>query len=247
MMTTLILGAIVGAILGMLGAGGSTLAIPLLAYGVGLEPREAIATSLIVVGLAAWAGAVRHWRQGTIDVRTAVTFGLSGFTGSAAGAQLAGFLEPAFQMTLFALTLIAAAVYMLGSSPLQGTAAPARPVSLPILLAGLGAGMLTGLVGVGGGFVIVPLLVFAAGMPMQRAVGTSLLVISFNALGGLASYLSYVSLATAVWFPFAAGAILAALGGAAASRHFGELKLRSAFAVGLIVLGVFTLAKEGIL
>jgi hypothetical protein len=244
MLLALLLGSLVGVTLGILGGGGSTLAIPLLTYGLGIEPREAIATSLVVVGLAALAGASRHWRQGTIDLQVALRFGILGSLGSAGGAQLARWLAPPVQMTLFALTLLVAAGSML--RPVAG--ARAGPGSWAggarNGLIAIGAGLLTGLVGVGGGFVVVPALVGVVGLPMRRAVGTSLLVIAFNSLGGLAGYLSYVRPTGSVWLPFALAAVLTAIGGAGLASRFEEAKLRSAFAVSLILMGIFTIAKE---
>lgn len=249
MLILLLLGSLVGGTLGIMGAGGSTLAIPLLAYGVGLEPREAIATSLIVVALAATAGAARHWRQGTIDFRVAATFGLFGFLGSAVGAQAARFLSPKLQMTLFASTLILTATFMLAGKhppePNESRGSGATPPATA--LAALGAGLLTGVVGVGGGFVVVPALVILGRLPMHRAVGTSLVVIVLNALGGIASYASYVTLAPSILVPFALAAMIAAVAGAMVAHRIGELRLRSAFAIVLIVLGVFTIARESFL
>jgi uncharacterized membrane protein YfcA len=116
---------------------------------------------------------------------------------------------------------------------------------LPTALAATGAGLVTGVAGVGGGFIVVPALVFVTGMPMQRAVGTALLVIVFNAVGGLASYSAYVSIDRTIWAPFAAAAMISAMAGTFLGRRLGEKRLRTVFAVGLLVLGLFTIVKEG--
>lgn len=247
MWVALLFGAIVGTSLGVFGGGGSALAVPLLAYGLGLDAREAVTTSLIVVGLAALAGAARHWRQGTVDGLVAMVFGVLGFVGSAVGAQGARHLSPSIQMTLFALTLIIAATLMLIHDPAPASDTDSFRISLRTVLAAAGAGLLTGVVGVGGGFILVPTLVSVARIPMHRAVGTSLVVIALNALGGVASYASYVTVSATVWAPFALGAIVAAVGGAMLGRQIGEMRLRSAFAVGLILIGIFTIAKESLL
>lgn len=247
MLVALLLGTIVGTSLGVFGGGGSALAVPLLAYGMGLDAREAVATSLIVVSLAALAGAARHWRQGTVDGMVAVVFGVLGFAGSAAGAQGARHLTPSAQLTLFAVTLIVAATLMLIHDGAPSTDTGAFRISYRTVLAAAGAGVLTGVVGVGGGFILVPALVSVARIPMHRAVGTSLVVIALNAMGGVASYASYVTVSPEVWAPFALGAIVAAVAGAMLGRHIGEMKLRSAFAVGLILVGIFTIVKESFL
>jgi uncharacterized membrane protein YfcA len=242
----LVFGLLVGATLGFLGGGGSALAIPLLAYGIGLEAREAIATSLVVVGLAALAGAIRNWYQGTVDVRVALIFGVFGFVGSAAGAQIARVLPPAVQMTLFAVSMLVAAVLMLRRSSPPASQAAATRWGLKAVVAALAAGLLTGIVGIGGGFVVVPALVFAVKMPMHRAVGSSLLVIAFNASGGLLSYASYMSLTPAVVVPFAAAAIVAAVTGTILARQMEALRLQFAFAFALLAIGIFTIAREGL-
>lgn len=244
MLEAALFGAIVGTTLGLFGGGGSTLAIPLLAYGIGLPAREAVATSLVTVGLAALAGAARHWRRGSLDPGVAVTFGLVGAAGAAVGAQLARALAPTVQMTLFALVVILAALLMMRPENSARERPPRAPPFPVLILAALGPGLLTGLVGIGAGFAVVPALVFIAGMPIHRAIGTSLLVITFNAVGGIASYVSYVPMDAAVLVPFAGGAVVTVLLATAWGAHIGEARLRTTFAWMLILIGAFTIVWE---
>jgi uncharacterized membrane protein YfcA len=244
MLLAALFGAIVGMTLGLFGGGGSTLAIPLLAYGIGLPAKEAVAASLVTVGMAALAGAARHWRSGSLDFPIALTFGLVGAAGAAIGAQLARALTPAVQMTLFALVVLIAAMFMMRPEEAAPDPRP-RPTRLPaLLIAGLGPGFLTGLVGIGAGFAVVPALIFVAGMPIHRAIGTSLLVIAFNAAGGIASYASYVPMDPAVMVPFAGSAVGAVLLATAWGARIGEARLRTSFAWMLILIGTFTIIWE---
>lgn len=250
----LLFGATVGAVLGLLGGGGSVLAVPLLTYGLGVEPRAAVATSLVVVGVAALSGVAVHAHAGTVRLRVALWFGAAGALGSLAGSQLARLLRPEVQLLLFAATMLAAATFMLrrrapaggeGDHEADAAPAPARG-GLAALVAGLGAGVLTGVVGVGGGFVVVPALALLVGLPMHSAVGTSLLVIALNSAGGFAGYASYVALDARVVVPFAVTASAAAVGGGLLARRLPAAGLRRAFAWGLVVVAIAMLSREGL-
>ena len=246
LIAALLFGALVGGALGLLGGGGSTLAVPLLVYGLGMEPRSAIASSLVIVGLAAAFGATRYWRSGEVDGRIAMAFGVTGAIGSAAGAQLSRFFPSQVLMIGFSLLVVIAAVFMFRNRG-KATSRERKElhvISPKILLAGLGTGLLTGLVGIGGGFLIVPVLALMVGLPMRLATGTSLLIIFINALGGIASYGTYLSFDAAILAPFVIGAIVATIGGEALSRHMSAARLRITFASVLILVGGFTLAQQ---
>lgn len=200
------LGFLVGVALGALGGGGSILAVPVLVFVVGLSPSSATSTSLVVVGVASLAGAYEHWRSGHVRVATGVLFGLVGIGGSIAGSMLNRGLDGDLLLLAFAgLTLVAAWWIFAGcpsctnvddfaSEAGAGSAVRTRrrPLTLTpawvakIALAGTAVGFLTGLFGVGGGFIIVPVLALALGFPMASAVGTSLVVIAVNAAAALA-------------------------------------------------------------
>lgn len=200
------LGFLVGVALGALGGGGSILAVPVLVFLVGLSPSSATSTSLVVVGVASLVGAYEHWRSGRVRVGTGLVFGLVGIGGSIAGSALNRRLDGDLLLLAFAgLTLVAAWRILVGCPSCTKVEYPpddagassavrtrTRPLTLTparvakIAIAGTAVGFLTGLFGVGGGFIIVPVLALALEFPMPSAVGTSLLVIAVNSASALA-------------------------------------------------------------
>jgi len=169
MLPALFGGIAVGLLLGLLGSGGSVATVPILVYLVGVPEKAAIASSLAIVGTVALSGAVRS----PIEKRAVLLFCLPGMVGSYIGATLSGGMAASTQMTLFAAVLGIAAVSMLMRRD-DGNDEGARGPAWQLLAAGLATGVLTGIVGVGGGFLIVPALVLFAGLPTRRAIGTSL-------------------------------------------------------------------------
>lgn len=245
-----ICGAAVGLVLGLLGGGGSVLAIPLLTYGLGLEAKPAVATSLLVVGAAALAGSGFHARRGRVRLRVALAFGVLGALGGLGGAQLARLLSGRAQLVLFSAIMLLAGARMLrgGKGPEEEPDVAAGAAAKPgwvIAAAALATGVLTGVVGVGGGFLIVPALVLLVGLPMRDAIGTSLLVIVLNAAGGSLGYLSYVELDLSIVVPFAVAAALTSLVGGALSQRLSPRWLRAIFGAGIVLMGLGMLAREG--
>ena len=177
----LALGAVVGLSLGLLGGGGSILTVPIFVYVLGFDAKAAIAMSLPVVGVTSLVGAINHWRAGNTSLRTAAVFGATAMAGAYGGAHLARFLSGSAQLFALAVVMLAAAVAMLRGPVTSAPDTTAPPATAKLLLVGLATGMLTGIVGIGGGFLIVPALVLLARLPMKQAVGTSLLVIAMNA------------------------------------------------------------------
>ncbi len=238
----LALAAVVGLSLGLLGGGGSILTVPILVYVLGFEAKQAIAMSLAVVGTVSLFGAGGHWRAGNVDLRVAAAFGAVAMVGAFLGSRLASHVSGAFQLTLFAVVMLLAAGSMFRRRPAPETA-DARPagragVSPPVLVAaGVAVGVLTGLVGVGGGFLIVPALVLLAHVPMKQAVGTSLLVIAMNSAAGFAGYLGRVDMAWGFMALFTGVAIAGTLAGARLVRRVPQHALQRAFAAFLVVMG----------
>lgn len=239
----LALAAVIGISLGLLGGGGSILAVPILVYVVGMEAKTAIAASLLVVGSTSLIGALRHWRANNIDVRTAVVFGIVSMAGSFAGGRVAAFLSDAFQLTLFAVVMLAASVSMFRSgSNERVTLAAAR---LPFIIgAAAVVGLLTGVVGVGGGFLIVPALVLFSGVPMKRAVGTSLLVIAMNSGSGFLAYAGHVNIDWGYTVVFTTLAIAGVFAGSALVPYVSQGALKRSFAAFLIVVAAFILLQN---
>lgn len=189
-----LLGALaIGLTLGLLGSGGSILTVPVLVYVVGQPEKVAIAGSLAIVGGIALVGALPYARQRLIDWRSVAWFGLPGMAGTWGGAWLAQFVSGALQLAVFALVMLAAAGSMLkGGGATAAPGAPAR-AAWKIVLEGTAVGVLTGFVGVGGGFLIVPALVLLGGLPMTLAVGTSLVIIALKSAAGFWKYLDVLS------------------------------------------------------
>ena len=197
----------IGASLGLIGGGGSILAVPVLVYVMGVAPKTAIAMSLVIVGTVSFLGAIPHWRLGNVRLKTALLFAPAAMLGSYLGARLAAlpFITDTVQMGLFATTMLLAAVLMIYKSvqpsptvsELEQDSQPTskhRHVWFWVALEGLGVGLLTGLVGVGGGFAIVPALVWLENIPIKQAVGTSLLIIGLKSATGFLGYLGQVEL-----------------------------------------------------
>lgn len=239
----LALAALIGVTLGLLGGGGSVLTVPVLVYVLGVAAKPAIAMSLPVVGITSLISAVMHWRLGNVRIPTALTFGVLAMVGAFAGAKLAVFLSGAAQLALLSVVMLAAAASMLrGSRPEADASAPAR-LTLLVPVA-LGVGVLTGLVGIGGGFLVVPALVLLARVPIRQAVGTSLLVIAMNSASGFVGYLGSVNVDWNFLAGFTGTAVVGALVGTALVSRVPQLALKRGFAVFLLAIGAFVLYKN---
>ncbi len=180
------LGALaVGLSLGLLGSGGSILTVPILVYLAGEGAKIAIAASLAIVGAISLVGAANYARQELVAWRYVLYFGLPGVVSTYAGAWVSHFVSGAVQLVVFALVMGAASITMLrGSRSGVDSGADQERHYAWLIAAGVGIGLVTGFVGVGGGFLIVPALVLLGGLRMHRAVGTSLAVITINSASG---------------------------------------------------------------
>ena len=242
------LAALIGLSLGLLGGGGSTLTVPVFVYVLGFAPKDAIAMSLPVVGVTSLVGAASHWRSGNVQVRTALLFGVVAMAGSYLAARfLAPLMSGALQLALLAIVMLAAAISMFrsaGRKPKVSEEAP-RPLALP-LLGGVAllVGAMTGIVGIGGGFLIVPALVLLARVPMKEAVGTSLLVIAMNTTSGYVGYAGRTTMAWGFLAGFTLVAIAGILAGARLVQYVSQSQLKRAFAVFLIAIGAFVLIQN---
>ncbi|MBT8137713.1 MAG: sulfite exporter TauE/SafE family protein [Gammaproteobacteria bacterium] len=187
------LGAIaIGLSLGLLGSGGSIVTVPVLVYLFGQDEKVAIAGSLAIVGTIALAASLPYMRRGYVDWRNVMVFGLPGMLGTYLGAWLAAFVSGLVQLSLFALVMLAAAVLML--RPMRIDDAPHVPrATWKIAVDGLLVGVVTGLVGVGGGFLIIPALVLLGGLRMHNAVATSLVIIALKSYSGFYKYLEVLA------------------------------------------------------
>lgn len=239
-----VFGAAIGLALGLLGGGGSILTVPILIYILGQDTHAAIATSLAIVGTNAIIGTGMHWRAGHVRVREALIFGAIGMVGAYLSAGLGQLLSDALLLVLFAVLMLIVGALMLRpvkvatshTSPRQGFDRWWR-----IVAAGLGVGVLTGFLGVGGGFLIVPALVLVLGMPMADAVGSSLLVIALNSVAGLAGKLPLAGLDWQLTLIFVVAGIIGLLLGTHWSNIWPAQRLRGTFAGMVLVLAVVLL------
>ncbi|MEO6447280.1 MAG: sulfite exporter TauE/SafE family protein, partial [Gemmatimonadaceae bacterium] len=242
---------VVGLVLGLLGGGGSILALPLFLYVFRVPTKPAIAMSLAVVGMSSFIGFLSHWRQGTVNLRIAVPFGLTAMTGAFVAARLAKFVPAQLQLGLFVVFATAAALLMLRDSrrTVEDSVVPAggserARFSIPMASQALGVGALTSLIGAGGGFVIVPALVLMARIPVRIAVGSSLLIIAMNALSGFAGYIGQVPINWTLVGAFTGVAAVGATIGTRFVPHVPQTRIKQGFAVLILVLGTYLVLRQ---
>ena len=266
---SLIFGVIVGLSLGLTGGGGAIFAVPMLVYGLGMATREAVGISLAAVGVTSLVGFLGRWRSRQIEIRTGLLFAVAGMVGAPIGSWLAGLIPEPLLLTLFAILMLIVA-YRMWIKAMASTqlATAACPIENPdedgpscqrdaegnlrltsrcarlLLLVGLLTGVLSGLFGVGGGFVIVPALILFSGMAIHRAVGTSLLVITLVSISAVASHLyagRTIPLEVTSWF--IAGGVSGMLLGTQIGRHLSGPTLQKGFALAILAVAAFVLYR----
>jgi uncharacterized membrane protein YfcA len=242
---TVTLAVVVGLALGLLGGGGSILMVPLLVYVAGMDAKEAIAASLVVVGVTAAVSVIGHARAGRVRWRTGLLFGVAGMVGAFVGGLIGGHLPGRLLLAGFALVMLATAVAMIrGRKQVDPARAHAELPVLHVLLDGIVVGLVTGLVGAGGGFLVVPALALLGGLPMGVAVGTSLLVIGMKSFAGLAGYLATVPIDWALTGAVTAAAVVGSLFGARLVDRIPADALRRAFGWFVLAMGAFVLVQQ---
>lgn len=247
--TGLGLGALIGVLLGLLGGGGSILAVPALVYGMGLRMEEAILISLVVVAAASAVGVLPKLRAGQVQWRMAGIFAAAGIPATIVGSAISKHLPESALLIGFAVVMVLAGIRMLADQGNTGTACEVRdgqvnwrrcaPRSLG---AGLVVGLLTGLFGVGGGFLIIPALVVVLGVEMSTAIGTSLLIITANSVAGIFSHLHGISVDWLVSAAFVAAAMVASLVAGYFGTRVDTDRLQRWFAYLVFVVAAFVLA-----
>ncbi len=237
-------GLAIGLTLGLLGGGGSILTVPALVYLAGQTPQAAVAASLVIVGANSTMGAFFHRTQGTLNWKIALIFGSSGMLTSYVAAGLSQYFSATALLVVFACLMLVVGIYMLVRQPPQAKDA-GKPTNWFIVVgSGTLVGVLTGLLGVGGGFLIVPALVMLVGLPMQQAIGTSLVIIAMNSLASLLGHLGHTSLDLSIVGIFLIGGLAGTLLGSRLSKRINAKVLRRAFAIFVIVLGIFLLVDN---
>lgn len=253
------LGFLIGVALGALGGGGSILAVPVLVFVAGQSPTDATTTSLLVVGTAAVVGAAGHWRAGRARVGPGVAFGLVGIGGSLAGSALNRRLDGDVLLLGFAALIVVAAWRIVTGCPSctrvgerdalrRAASAPAGAVAVrtrvvgrlvPLAAAGTAVGFLTGLFGVGGGFVIVPTLALVLRYSMPAAIGTSLVVIAVNTATALAARLGG-SIDWGTTLLFAVSASAGVVSGTRIADRIEPKTMQRSFAGLLVLVALYT-------
>jgi uncharacterized protein len=242
---TIALAVVVGISLGLLGGGGSILTVPLLAYVAGLDAKHAIATSLLVVSVTSAVGAISHARAGRVHWRTGLVFGVAGMAGAYTGGLLAHSIPGTVLLVGFAVIMIATAVAMLrGRKDVSLGEAPRSLPACKVVLQGMAVGLVTGLVGAGGGFLVVPALALLGGLPMPAAVGTALVVIAMNSFAGFVGHLSSAHIDWRLAAAVTAAALVGGLIGARLTAFVDPAALRKAFGWFVLAMSSVILTQE---
>lgn len=247
---TLMLGTVIGALLGLLGGGGSILAVPVLVYAVGIPLEQAVPMSLLVVGIASLFGAIPKIAARQVQWRVAGVFAATGFVAAFAGSAVNRALPPAVTMAGFAVVMVVAGIRMLLQTSSVGTACRVEGSSVNwrrctsrAIPAGLAVGFLTGLFGVGGGFLIVPALVLLLGIKMSVAVGTSLVIVTANSASGLIAYLGELTLDWSLVVAFTATAVAGSLAAGGLAKRINTSRLRQWFAYLIFAVATFVVIE----
>jgi uncharacterized protein len=243
----LVLAVLVGISLGLLGGGGSILAVPILRYVLDMPAHEAIALSLLVVGTTSLAALIPHALRGRVRWRTGIFFALAAMAGAFSAGRVAHLIPEAVLIGGFAAMMAATAIAMLRRPAAETRPPMAARADLPVLkvvLEGLIVGAITGLVGAGGGFLVVPALVLLGGLPIELAVGTSLLVITMKSLAGFVGFTAAVKIDWSVGLALSLAAVLGSVAGGLFAPRLRPEALRVWFGWFVIGMAIFIVCQE---
>jgi hypothetical protein len=251
-LAAILAGLATGLMLGIFGSGGSIITTPALLYLLQIEPKSAIAMSLGIVAITATITALQHWRNGNVNARVTLVFGLFGIAGTYAGARLGVITPVVIQLTLFALVMYAAAWKMLKPARKSVGAVAVGELSAcdsghcltHVAMHGILVGALTGLVGVGGGFLIVPALVLLSGLSMKQAIGTSLAIVAIKSYAGFAGYAGAVDIDYGLMGVFTTVAIAGSLVGTHYAQRVSGDVLKRGFALFLMLVASYILFNQ---
>jgi uncharacterized membrane protein YfcA len=249
---------LIGISLGLIGGGGSILTVPVLVYIFNMDAAAATVYSLFIVGITSAVGSINYFKKGLINIKTSLVFGVPSILGVFVTRV---FLVPAIPdpvfhigtysaskhilvMLLFAVLMIAASFSMIKKAAIHEADKNSRLNYPLILLQGFAVGVITGLVGAGGGFMIIPALVFMLKLPMKEAIGTSLLIITSNSLLGFFSSAGHISIHWSFLFTIAAFAIAGIFIGMRLSKNIDGAKLKPVFGWFVLAMGIYIILKE---
>lgn len=240
----LLLSGLIGLSLGLIGGGGSIITVPLLVYVIGVAPHEAIPMSLAVVGATSVVGAGLHHRDDRVVWRTALIFGASGIVGAFFGSRLTYLVDPRTLLLIFASLMLVVAALMLVRTDRVERETDHRAVLWKAIAAGACVGVLTGFLGVGGGFLIVPALMLFGHLRVKEAIGTSLVVIAINCGAGLVGHLRFGALNIPLTALVGTFAISGALFGTLIAGRTSPATLRKGFAFFVIAVALFLVVRN---
>jgi uncharacterized membrane protein YfcA len=238
------LAVLIGVALGLLGGGGSIITVPVLVYAASIEAQTAVTMALAIVGVTSLVGSAFKARSGLVHKNAAFLFSATGIVGALLGAQLTPLVAPKILLVLFAILMIATAAGMLRKRNGKDLAPSAQCRPWRCASAGLGVGAITGFLGVGGGFLIVPAMVHFGKVPLKMAIGTSLVVIAFNSLAGFAGQLRH---STINWATTGGIIVMALIGmrvGFVLTPRVPRERLSQLFGWSVIAVGVFVLVNN---
>lgn len=244
MIVGLFLSGLIGLSLGLLGGGGSILTLPILLYVFHLETHQAIAGSLFVVGTTSLLAAIGHARQGHVSYKTGLLFSLGGMSGAYLGGRLGLLLPGNLLMLLFLGMMVVTAASMLRPKKDSGEVIAKQANPLALLGDGFVVGGFTGMVGAGGGFLVVPALLFFAKLPMRAAIGTSLMVIALKSYAGLLGYLEQTTVPWDVLLAVTGAAVVGSFGGRHLSSHLPPERLRKGFAYFVLLMALLVSYRQ---
>lgn len=239
------LAVLIGVSLGLLGGGGSILTVPILLYVFRLPAEQAIASSLLVVGSTSAAALIPHALGGRVRWRTGLSFGAASMVGAYLGGRVSSFIPPSLLLLAFGAMMLVTAAAMLRGRREVASAALEKPTPiLRIAAQGMAVGAVTGLVGAGGGFLVVPALALLGGLPMKKAVGTSLLVIALKSFAGYAGHASHVTIDFELAALVAGSAVVGSFVGSRLVSIVPPDALRRGFAAFVLAMGGFVLSQQ---
>lgn len=238
-----LLSLLIGGTLGLLGGGGGILAVPMLVYVVGVAAKPAIAASLFLVGMTSLVGTAVQARAGRVRWKLGATFGAGSMAGAFAGGRLAQWVPERVLLLGLAGVMLVTALALLRGRVRAGEAD--RSLSLArVLSIGAAVGLLSGLVGAGGGFLIVPALTLFGGVAIHEAIATSLFIITLQSFAGFTGHVSHVSLDWQLLSAMTGSAVIGMLSGSALGERVSPHRLKQAFAALIFVTGLFVLARQ---
>ena len=232
----LLLAAAIGLLLGLMGSGGSIVTLPVLVYVAGIPTQTAVGMTMVIVGAVSFVGAYLYHRRGDFHARAVLLLGLTGIVGAYGGSALTRLVSPSALMLTFAALMLVVGLTMFRGR--REAAAGQRCYPLRCLSVGAAVGVLTGFLGVGGGFLIVPALVLFAGLETKKAVGASLAIIGLNCAAGLAGQLRYTQFNWTLTLAFVGIALGGMWAGTAFAGRLDDHSLRRIFACFLVTVGL---------